>query len=345
MTLRVAILGSGAIGTFVGICMDAAGARVSLLGRPHLRTMHTTTGIEAHLLSGRVLRPSNRLQVVTHLSDLPEVDVAFLTTKTLDGVALGTAWRARTGLEGPPMWVLQNGIEGGRPLRESGVTRAHDGVVTFNVHTGDGRFQQATTGTVLLARRGPRLLHTQILTAFQSQGVDCEFREDMQSTLRGKLLLNLNNGVCALTGLNIRASIEDRDARRCFALAAAEALRVFRGAGLPVARVGRVPPALLPTMLRLPDAVLRRLAPAFVRLDPMARSSTLRDLCDGRPTEARDLHGAVVKIGMSAGVPAPINAYITNRIESMANAGPPHAFFSPGELLGALQQAETAARG
>lgn len=337
MSLRVGILGAGSIGTFLGLGLDRAGVDVIMLGRPWLAARHEREPLRATWLNGGSHTGSSRLKIVTELDELVEVDAALLTCKSGDALDLARAWRARTGPEGPPMWTMQNGIEGGRRLRGEGLHRMHDGSVTFNVVMDEDGVHQSTTGRVYLARPSRRGPGEQMAAALAGGGVECLTRAEMGPILRGKLVLNLNNGVCALTGLHIGASVASRDARVCFSMAVREAMRVFDVAGLAVARVGRVPPRLLAPMLRLPDAILHRVAAGFVRIDPRAVSSTLDDLRRGRPTEINALHGAVSALGKTIAHPTPVNDFITSGVLALSESPGPPVFWSPVELRRRLE--------
>ena len=73
----------------------------------------------------------------------------------------------------------------------------------------------------------------------------------------------------------LRDELANRAWRRLLASCIDEALAPRRG-GHPPAKVGALPPALIPKVLRLPDALFRIVAAAQLRIDPKAR------IVDGR---------------------------------------------------------------
>ncbi len=117
----------------------------------------------------------------------------------------------------------------------------------------------------------------------------------------GKLLLNLNNALNALAGVPLREEIADRAWRRLLASCIDEALAALAAAGIRPAKVGALPPALIPKVLRLPDALFRLVAAAQLRIDPKARSSMADDLQQRRLTEIDQLQGRVVALADAAG--------------------------------------------
>ncbi|MEK8173180.1 ketopantoate reductase C-terminal domain-containing protein [Streptomyces sp. M19] len=64
-------------------------------------------------------------------------------------------------------------------------------------------------------------------------------------------------------------------------------------------------PAATLRVLRLPDALFRRVAASTLRIDAQARSSTWEDLQRGRPTEIDTLQGEIVAMARRHGLAAP----------------------------------------
>jgi 2-dehydropantoate 2-reductase len=96
-----------------------------------------------------------------------------------------------------------------------------------------------------------------------------------------------------------------------------EALGVLNAARVQPARVGRLPPRLLPKALRLPDVLFRRLAAGMLRVDPEARSSMWDDLEAGRVTEVDGLNGAVVELADRVGAGAPLNRAMRDLVHAV----------------------------
>jgi len=124
----------------------------------------------------------------------------------------------------------------------------------------------------------------------------------------GKLLLNLNNPVNALSGLPLRTQLMDRGYRRCLAALQTEALDLLKQAGIAPAQVGALPAHRIPRLLRLPTPLFKLIAARMLRIDPKARSSMADDLAANRTTEIDALCGEVVRLADSLGRTAPRNA-------------------------------------
>jgi 2-dehydropantoate 2-reductase len=114
-----------------------------------------------------------------------------------------------------------------------------------------------------------------------------------------------------------------------------EALGVLEAAGIAPAKIGPVPPRLLPHVIGAPNAVFALFLKAQ-KIDAHARSSMADDLAAGRPTEIDYLNGEVVKLGQKIGRPTPVNAAIVKLVRQR-EAGVEH-LWSPAELRARIQE-------
>jgi 2-dehydropantoate 2-reductase len=93
-----------------------------------------------------------------------------------------------------------------------------------------------------------------------------------------------------------------------------ETLHVLKLAGITPAKVSKVSPSLLPSVLRLPNFIFKRLAASMLQMDDKAISSMWEYLQHNRTTEDDDLNGAVVDLAKSLGSTAPCNARIVSLV-------------------------------
>lgn len=329
---RVGIYGAGAIGGYLGVQLSSQGCPVTMLARPSL--LEVGDRLAAFNLAGDEHRPGPDLRLTEDPGELAEVEIVLLTVKSRHTSGAGDVL---AGLLRPetPVVSLQNGLDNPRRLREAGVRDCLPGMVSFNVvRTNDGaHFRQATSGPVIVHDHP---VHAGALDglgdALVAAGDVLERRKDMREVQAGKLLLNLNNGICALTGLPIAASIRDRRLRRALAACMREALAIYRAAGIVPARMTALPPRAVARLLPLPDPIVLNVAPSLVSIDPQAKSSTLQDLERGVPTEIDDLNGALVALAAEADVRAPVNRWVTETIHGLERAGRPTRFLDPGRV-------------
>jgi 2-dehydropantoate 2-reductase len=208
---------------------------------------------------------------------------------------------------GTPVLSLQNGIGNAAAAQDAApALELIAGMVPFNVaELAPGSFHRGTSGT-LAAADHEALRAWQ--TLFQRAGLPLALHEDMRGVQWGKLLLNLNNPVNALSELPLREELLSRGYRKAFAALQSEALAVLQVARIRPARLTPLPPSWLPSVLRLPTPLFRLVAARMLRIDAKARSSMADDLAHGRPTEVDALCGEVVRMAQGLGMEAPVNA-------------------------------------
>ena len=228
-----------------------------------------------------------------------------------------------------PIISFQNGVDNVDRLRAALPGRTVlAGMVPFNVTAPEpGRFHQGTSGALALESH-PAV--ERWAAKFARAGLPLDLRTDMTATAWAKLLLNLNNAINALSGLSLAAELAQRDYRRALALAQEEALSVLDRAGIRPARLGPLPPRLMPTVLRLPDRLFRFVAARSTpAIDAEARSSMADDLALRRTTEVDQINGAVVATAAKLSISAPVNAELV-RLVHLAEQG---ATFIPADVL------------
>ena len=321
---RIAVAGAGSIGCYAGACLALAGRRVALLARPRIVDAVTGAGLAVRDLDGTQRQlPAGRVQASADpAAVLANADIVLVTVKSgaTQEMARLVARHARPGAV---VVSLQNGVANPAALR-AGLGARHPvvaGMVPFNVVAAmpaDGApvFHRATEGTTLVDPAPQRL------AAFLDvAGFPVSAAADMDAVLWGKLLLNLNNALNALSGLPLADELADRRWRRVLAVQIAEALGAMKAAGIRPARIGRLRSGLLPAVLRLPDPLFRRLARRMLAVDPAARSSMWEDLERGRPTEIDQFQGAVIALAERHGRAAPANRAVLAAIRRAEQAG------------------------
>ena len=332
---RFAVLGAGSIGAYVGGALIAGGADVVLIGRARLRQQIAAHGLTVSDMDGRRMTlPADRVICTDDPAALADVGLILATVKSADTEAAAEAL-ARHAAPDALIVSLQNGIGNADVLRRA--LPGHTvlaGMVPFNVvQLPESRFHRGTEGS-LMVESSPALAPW--LPMFEAAGLALVQRTDFEAVQWGKLLLNLNNPVNALSGIPLKAQLSDRDYRRCLALLIDEALRALHAAGIAPAQIGKVPPSRLPRLMRLPDWLFKRVAAAALRIDPEARSSMWEDLQAGRRTEIDYLNGAVVGLAERGGLDAPANRRIVALMHA-AQAGKSVAM-NGKMLLAALQE-------
>jgi len=314
--MRIGVYGAGAIGGYLGVRLAAAGHDVTLLGRPWLAELGPLTATD---LGARPVTSQPR--VVFSPEHLEASELVLVTVKGRDSRAAG---RALEGIDAPVI-SLQNGLHNPDRIAEGLGRSVTPGLVTFNVVVDGAEFRKATSMAIFLqddaAGQG-------LVQALREAGEEASVVRDMAAVQRGKLLLNLGNGVCAATGIRIQQLARDHSARCVLAACIQEGLQAFRAAGQRVARVGPLPAGLFAHLLTLPDWVVHKVARSLIQIDEKALSSTLQDLHRGKPTEIRDLNGEIVALAPEC---SPVNRRVVDVVEGLE--GGPLDFVKPSELL------------
>ena len=307
MSLRIVIAGAGSIGCFVGALLADAGHDVTLLGRPRVFDEIRAHGLSATDFAGLACRPdADRLTLSQAPACLAGADVILVTVKT--AATTGIADRiAEYSPVTAPVISLQNGLAAIASLRAALPDRdLRAGMVPFNVvPMGQGRYHRATSGDIVIGA-GPGDLARRLAVP----GLAIAEADDMAKVQWGKVLVNLNNALNALSGMRLLEQLMHRDWRCLMADQMAEALAVLRAAGQPVRSMTPLPAELVPHLLRLPTPLFRRIAARMLTIDPTARTSMAHDLLAGRPTEVAAFQGAICELGARHGVATPINARV-----------------------------------
>ena len=303
---RIVIYGAGNIGLYLGGRLHEH-ASVRFIGRPAMATTLADDGLRLSDWHGWERRLQPR-QLDFHTDPQAAGDAALVLVCVKSSATATVAQElSRVLPAGCAVISFQNGLDNAQRLRDAlpdQVVLA--GMVPFNVLRHAPAAMHQGSGGELMAAAHPAL-HAYLPT-FARAGLPLQLRDDMDAVLRAKLLFNLNNAINALSDLPLKQELSMRDWRRCLALVQREALRSFRAANMPVARLTPLPAAWLPRALELPDAVFMKLAPRMLAIDPRARSSTWEDLRAGRATEVDALHGAIVQLARRHDLDAPANA-------------------------------------
>lgn len=309
---RIVVLGAGSVGCFIGGCWLAAGLPVTFVGRQRVAEDVRANGLTLSDYSGWQSHLAN-VDYRTDPAILGEADIILLTVKSADTAAaareIGQKCR-----KGTLIINFQNGVGNADILRgELGDwVDIAPGMIPFNVaHLGEGRFHKGVAGT-LVADDQPA---TRALASAVGEGAAAlTLSQDMIGLAWGKLLINLNNAVNALSGRTLIEELHERDYRRVVAASQREGLRLLNQAGIRPGKVGAVAPRFLPLVLEAPDWLFSNLFMRSWKVDEKARSSMSDDLAAGRKTEVDQINGELVALAKRLGTDAPVNRAIVTLV-------------------------------
>ena len=312
--LHIVILGAGSIGCFIGGAWAAAGANVSFIGRSRIGVEIANHGLNLSDHAGwRARLEPDRVAWSEKPGALANADLIALCVKSSDTEAAARQI-AQHAKRKPVVVSFQNGVS--NPERLKAALPNLDivaGMVPFNVaHLGQGRWHKGTSGELVAGEHEA----TRRLAALAGNGpARLRIAADMAALAWGKLLINLNNAVNALSGETLLDQLGRRDYRRVVAASIVEALDLLKAAGIEPAQIGPLPPKLLPHAIAAPDFIFRNLLLKVQKIDPHARSSMADDLAAGRVTEIEYLNGEVVRLAERLGRDAPVNRAILDLVQ------------------------------
>jgi 2-dehydropantoate 2-reductase len=330
---RIAVLGAGSVGCFIGGCWQAAGLPVTFIGRPKIAHDIREHGLALSDYSGWDATISD-VDYACVPAPLADADIIVLTVKS-GATAKASREIAEHGREGALVISFQNGVSNIDLVSQElgGRFRIVRGIVPFNVaYLGEGRFHKGVAGDLHAEdREDMRALAERI----GGGPAAIELSDNMLGLAWGKLLINLNNAVNALSGRTLVDELRERDYRRVFAASMREALTLLARAKIKPATVGGVGPRMLPLVINSPDWLFRNVFEKKWKIDSKARSSMADDLAAGRKTEVDYINGELVALAERLGATAPINRKIVELIrKAEAGADPMDPAALRREVLG-----------
>lgn len=315
---KIAVFGAGSTGCYLGTQLVLAGFDVSLVCREHLKqdiienngiTISDYLGNRHHTIPPKLhTKPDNT-----------QYDLIFITVKCHQLHAIVTDLINITHSKSTLIF-MQNGIGSFDEIKPVLINRhCHFGITQFNiVRQNKTTFHKSTEGGFVFKK----MPHTEIIQEkLAHKNFDCLLEDNMQATINGKLLLNLNNALNAISNIPIKQQLENKKNRRLLAAAMHEWLSVTKAMKAQLKTPTSVRPNVIPFILSLPNWLFKRLAKKMINIDPHARSSMWDDIQLGKKTEIDYLNGAVVRIGKQHDIETPVNQYIVKQIKQLEKTG------------------------
>ncbi|MGH1374383.1 MAG: 2-dehydropantoate 2-reductase [Cellvibrionaceae bacterium] len=306
------VFGAGLIGGYLGASLMISGRDVGWVVRPKTQEK-LRNGLRVTDYLGNDRRVEDLKFVDVNSADVNEAPaILWLTIKCTALEAAVDDIRAVIGLNSVII-SLQNGLGAETYLqRQFPDHKVIRGVMAANVaELASDHLHRGTLGGIDL----PLLPETEALNdSFRFEGLSLGLYENLEGLVWAKLQLNLNNPLNALSDIPLKTQLEQRDFRRILAAAMDEYLEVAKRRGVDLPKLTPLPPAWIPSIMRLPNWLFVRIAAKMLAIDPNARSSMWSDLSSGRKSEIDFLNGAVVDEGKKLGVNCPVNQAIRDLI-------------------------------
>jgi 2-dehydropantoate 2-reductase len=284
-SMKVAVMGAGAVGCYYGAMLARAGHEVVLIGRPaHVEAVRARgLRLEAQSFDEHVPMAAS-----TEPDAVQGADLVLFCVKSTDTEA-AAAQIASHLAPGALVLTLQNGVDNDERARS--VLRSHEvAAAVVYVATGmagPGHVKHNGRGELVIA---PSARGEEVAQALRAAGVPTEISDNVRGALWAKLVLNCAyNALSAITQLPYGVLVKNDGVPGVLRDVVAECLAVARAEGVTIP--GDI------------DAAVAGIA----RTMPAQFSSTAQDLARGKRSEIDHLNGFVLRRGEALGVPVPAN--------------------------------------
>ncbi len=321
--MRFLFWGAGAIGTYVGGSLAAAGHDVSFAERPDLAEKLTARGLTVHREGmARTVRNVTFHPSASAALAAGPYDVAVFALKSFDTAAAASDLVA-TGLPVPPIMSLQNGIDNEATIASF---VGEENVISGTVMSAVGKPGMGEAVEEKRRGMGVALGHPAvpgIVEALQDAGLNARAFPAAGPMKWSKLLTNLTgNATSAILDLPVADIYADTRLYRLEVKVLRECLAVMDALGFrPVDLPGAPVRALAFAARRLPRFIAQ---PALTRALGSGRGDKMPsfhiDLHSGKGrSEVGWLNGAVVRHGETVGVPTPVNRVLTETLQALTD--------------------------
>ena len=285
-SIRVAVLGAGAVGCFFGGMLARSGHEVTLIGRRAHVDAFKAKGLH---FEGLTFDEQVPVKASTEASAVRGARLVLFCVKSTD--TEDAAAQIAPFLDAGAVVVnLQNGVDNTERIQ----TRISRPVIPAVVYVatemaGPGHLKHHGRGDLVIG--SPHAAwNDSVRTWFEAAGVPVVVSDNVAGELWAKLVVNCAyNALSAITQLPYGKMIAGPGIRDVMRDVVEETLAVAQASGV----------AMAPGMLERTYGIAGAMPTQF--------SSTAQDLARGKPTEIEHLNGFVVRRGEALGVPTPAN--------------------------------------
>jgi 2-dehydropantoate 2-reductase len=294
--MRIAVVGAGSVGGYFGGRLAQAGEDVIFIARgEHLKAIQATGLRVDSVLGDFVIHP---VQATDDPRKVGAVDMVLLAVKAWQVPEVAPALAPMIA-QGAGVVYLGNGVEAPAQLaRVLGPEPVLGGLTRISAAiAGPGHIQHlgiepSIAFGELDGRLSPRV--EALRQAFERAGVKVSVPADIQAAMWEKFIfIAAISGVGAVTRVPAGVFRQVPEARQMLEAAITEAVAVARA-----------------RKINLSQDIAGRTLAIIDGLAPTVSASMQRDIMEGRPAELGAQNGAVVKMGLEAGVSTPVHGFI-----------------------------------
>jgi len=330
--LDILVLGTGAIGSYLGAELARGKNRVVFLERPQRVQVLREKGI---MVTGK--GESFTLSHPQVVGSLPEAfrhgpfDVALFTLKSYHTAEMTSQLKAFRD-QVPPLLCLQNGVGNQKLLDKAfGEMKVIAGTVTSSVFRhGPGEITVRKGRGTGIGAGNP--LSRPLFAAFQKAGLKPRLYEQPRDMKWTKLLTNMmGNASCAILDMPPGDIYAHRDLYRLEIKQLREALAVMSSRGHHPVKLPGIPSKLLAWVIgSWPIPLSHPLLSQAIKRGRGGKMPSLHmDLHQGKEkNEVEVLNGAVVRAGEESGIPTPVNTYLYRTLRDLVRGRLPLETFA-----------------
>ena len=284
-SLKVGVMGAGAVGSYFGGMLARAGHAVTLIARPqHVEAI----GRDGLRMDTKTFDEHVRVTASSDPAALKGMQLVLFCVKSGDTESAGQQIKPYVGKE-TVVLCLQNGCDNDQRLRTV-LTDAEVAAAVVYVGTemaGAGHVKHHGRGELVIdpVRNIPELART-----LEAAGIPTQVSDNVRGQLWLKLILNCAyNAISAIARKPYGETVPSVGVKDVMRDVVDECLAVAKAEGVNVP--GDV------------DAAVQRIVDTI----PQQYSSTAQDIMRGKPTEIDYLNGHIVKRGKALGIKTPAN--------------------------------------
>ena len=302
--MRVAVYGSGGVGSYFGGRLAQIGQDVTFIARNENLSVLRSQGLKVGSIAGDF--SIDKINVTNNPAEVGIVDYVLCCVKTWQVQA---AAKAMQPMVGPDTLVvpLQNGVEAPQHLASildaDKVLGGLCAIVAFQASPGHIKHSGANP----LIRFGHLDNHADPRVNALSEifnhcsGVKSSIPDDIVVAMWQKLMLITPwSGLGAVSRAPIGVLLEQQDTRDILTQAIEEIFQLGRAKGI-----------------NLPDNSVNKTIAMLEGIPPNSTTSMQRDLVRGRPSELDAQSGAVVRLGHELDIDTPVNRFFLHGLRSL----------------------------
>ena len=288
-SLKVAVMGAGAVGCYYGGMLARAGHEVVLIARPPHVAAIAKSGLR---LQTTTFDEHVQLAASSEASAVQGASLVLFCVKSLDTESAGAQLLPHLSPHALVM-CLQNGVDNAERLRAVLPQHAVAAAVVYvaSEMAGPGHVKHNGRGELVIEPCSTAALPGDaVAQALAGAGIQTQVSRNVRGELWAKLILNCAyNAVSAITRLPYGRTVAGEGVQGVMANVVAECLAVASAESV------QIPGDINVAIRKIADTMQSQF------------SSTAQDLARGKPTEIDFLNGLIVRRGQALGIATPAN--------------------------------------